>query len=193
MSSSPVERLDEFFGPNAGYALELLERVQQPQPTAEPEEAVVGLRASAEVSAAAAAAALAQSIRLFGHRGARLDPLTEISAFERFIHRAYPGQTRFSIEGLGMLIPMLDEMIADAAAHGTRSILLGMAHRGRLNVLAHVLGKPYARILAEFEGREPTGRGARSDSVDAGWAGDVKYHAGARRVVRDQPADKRNG
>src|SRR5438132_69722 len=75
MSSSPVERLDEFFGPNAGYALELLERVQQPQPTAEPEEAVVGLRASAEVSAAAAAAALAQSIRLFGHRGARLDPL----------------------------------------------------------------------------------------------------------------------
>ena len=54
-----------------------------------------------------------------------------------------------------MLIPMLDELIADAAAYGTRTILLGMAHRGRLNVLAHVLGKPYARILAEFEGREP--------------------------------------
>ncbi len=68
MSSSPGERLDEFFGPNAGYALELLERVQeQAAPTAEPEEAeaVVGLRASAEISAAAAAAALAQSIRLF--------------------------------------------------------------------------------------------------------------------------------
>src|SRR6266700_756947 len=77
MSSSPVERLDEFFGPNAGYALELLERVQQPKPTAEAEDAelVVGLRASPEVSAAAAAAALAQSIRLFGHRGAQLDPL----------------------------------------------------------------------------------------------------------------------
>src|SRR5713101_443955 len=78
MSSSPAERLDEFFGPNAGYALELLERVQeQAAPTAVPEEAeaVVGLRASAEVSAAAAAAALAQSIRLFGHRGAHLDPL----------------------------------------------------------------------------------------------------------------------
>src|SRR5260370_31911855 len=75
MSSSPVERLDEFFGPNAGYALELLERVQEKQPAAEAEEVVVGLRASAEVSAAAAAAALAQSIRLFGHRGAHLDPL----------------------------------------------------------------------------------------------------------------------
>src|SRR3981189_1041103 len=77
MSSSPVERLDEFFGPNAGYALELLERVQQPRPTAEPEDAevVVGLRASAEVSAARGAAPLAQSIRLFGHRGAHLDPL----------------------------------------------------------------------------------------------------------------------
>jgi 2-oxoglutarate dehydrogenase E1 component len=120
-----------------------------------------------------------------------LDRLTEISAFERFIHRAYPGQTRFSIEGLGMLIPMLDEMIADAAAHGTRSILLGMAHRGRLNVLAHVLGKPYARILGEFEGREPAGRGAGSEGTDDGWAGDVKYHAGARRAI--QSAELRNG
>src|SRR5215203_2728715 len=78
-----------------------------------------------------------------------LDRLTEVSAFERFLHRAYPGQTRFSVEGLGMLIPMLDELLADAAGRGTRTIVLGMAHRGRLNVLAHVLGKPYARILAE--------------------------------------------
>src|SRR5260221_13037071 len=77
MSSSPVERLDEFFGPNRGSALELLDRRQQPKPTAEPEDAevVVGLRASAEVSAAAAAAALAQSIRLFGQRGAHRDLL----------------------------------------------------------------------------------------------------------------------
>src|SRR5260370_21210961 len=81
-----------------------------------------------------------------------------------------------------MLIPMLDEMIADAEAHGTRSILLGMAHRGRLNVLAHVLGKPYARILAEVEGREPAGRGAGSEGTHDGWAGDIKYHAGPRRA-----------
>jgi 2-oxoglutarate dehydrogenase E1 component len=111
-----------------------------------------------------------------------LDRLTEVSAFERFLHRAYPGQTRFSVEGLGMLIPMLDELIADAAAQGTRAIMLGMAHRGRLNVLAHVLGKPYDRILAEFEGRTPT------ESTDRGWSGDVKYHAGARRTV-----DRRDG
>src|SRR5437870_2158164 len=75
MSSSPAERLDEFFGPNAGYALELLERVQEKTAVPEEAETVVGLRASAEISAAAAAAALAQSIRLFGHRGAHLDPL----------------------------------------------------------------------------------------------------------------------
>src|SRR5712692_4330854 len=76
MSSSPAERLDEFLGPNAGYALELLERVQESAPpTGVPEPLPTGLQASAEVSAAAAAAALAQSIRLFGHRGARLDPL----------------------------------------------------------------------------------------------------------------------
>jgi 2-oxoglutarate dehydrogenase E1 component len=292
MSSTPAERLDEFYGPNAGYALELLERDQPAAEAAQQLEAEPELRASAEVSAAAAAAGLAQSIRLFGHRGAHIDPLgseppgdphldygahglteadlsrlpasvvggaaghnpslpnaleaihrleqiycgttgyeiahvedpterawlleaieearfrppndpvderelldrlTEVSAFERFLHRAYPGQTRFSVEGLGMLIPMLDELIADAAAHGTRSILLGMAHRGRLNVLAHVLGKPYARILSEFEGREPTRRSAPTESTDEGWAGDVKYHAGARRVMRDQPGDQRNG
>src|SRR5262249_17299773 len=111
-----------------------------------------------------------------------LDRLTEVSAFERFLHRAYPGTTRFSVEGLGMLIPMLDELIADAAAYGTHTILLGMAHRGRLNVLPHVLGKPYARILAEFEGRESTMRPAASESTDEGWTGDVKYHAGARRA-----------
>jgi 2-oxoglutarate dehydrogenase E1 component len=279
---APMVQLDDFYGPNAGYAAELLEREQQQTAEAAPPTllASTGLDAP-ELSAAAAAAALAQGLRLFGHRGAQLDPLgseppgdpqldygahgldeaalrglpasvvggpiaraegvtnaleaiqrleqiyrgtsgyefahvgdpservwlleaveeerfrppqdpvderelldrlTEISAFERFLHRAYPGQTRFSIEGLGMLIPMLDELIVDAAHFGTRTILLGMAHRGRLNVLAHVLGKPYARILAEFEGREPTRRGALSESTDEGWTGDVKYHAGARRA-----------
>jgi 2-oxoglutarate dehydrogenase E1 component len=120
-----------------------------------------------------------------------LDRLTEVSAFERFLHRAYPGQTRFSVEGLGMLIPMLDELIADVATQGTRSVVVGMAHRGRLNVLAHVLGKPYARILGEFEGREPARRNAPSESSDEGWAGDVKYHAGARRAY--QATDLRDG
>ncbi|HEX2171545.1 MAG TPA: 2-oxoglutarate dehydrogenase E1 component, partial [Dehalococcoidia bacterium] len=62
-----------------------------------------------------------------------LDRLTEVSAFERFLHRAYPGQTRFSVEGLGMMIPMLDELIDRAAEAGTCTVVLGMAHRGRLN------------------------------------------------------------
>src|SRR5919197_676389 len=77
MSATPVERLDEFYGPNAGYALELLERETAAAPLAAPGELApqAELSASAEVSAAAAAAALAQSIRLFGHRGAHTDPL----------------------------------------------------------------------------------------------------------------------
>jgi 2-oxoglutarate dehydrogenase E1 component len=276
-------QLDDYYGPNAGYVAELLDRqAAAPQPL-DAQPAPDGQ----QLSQAAAAAALAQGIRLFGHRGAQLDPLgseppgdpqldygahgldedalrqlpaavvggpvsqaegiataadaihrleqiycgtsgyelahvgdpaermwllqaveeerfrppndpiderqlldrlTEVSAFERFLHRAYPGQTRFSVEGLGMLIPMLDELIADAAHYGTRTILLGMAHRGRLNVLAHVLGKPYARILGEFEGREPTPRGAPSESTDEGWTGDVKYHAGARRAFQGSAA-----
>jgi 2-oxoglutarate dehydrogenase E1 component len=115
-----------------------------------------------------------------------LERLTELSAFERFLHRAYPGQTRFSIEGLGMMIPMLDELISCAGHGGTRTIMLGMAHRGRLNVLSHVMGKPYERILAEFEGRAVSRQTARADSTDDGWTGDVKYHAGGRRAYRAQ-------
>src|SRR5260370_3983428 len=102
MSSPAGERRDEFFGPNAGYALELLERVQQPKPTAEPEDAevVVGLRASAEVSAAAAAAALAQSIRLFGHRGAHLDPLGSEPPGDPHLDYGAPGLTEADLNRL---------------------------------------------------------------------------------------------
>ncbi|MBV9355195.1 MAG: 2-oxoglutarate dehydrogenase E1 component [Chloroflexi bacterium] len=289
-----MAELDQFYGPNAGYVLDLLERYQH-DPSQADAAALAALRPSAEVtpsvasvepdvSAAASAAALAQSIRFYGYLGARLDPLgapppgdpqldavthhlndedlrrlpasvvggplgarlardasaydaigqlralycgtsgfdfahiaepderdwllesielerfrppadpvderglldrlTEVSAFERFLQRAYPGQTRFSVEGLGMLIPMLDELIAVAADDGARTIVLGMAHRGRLNVLAHVLGKPYAQILAEFEGRVPGQAGSGADRTDEGWTGDVKYHAGGRRRIR---------
>jgi 2-oxoglutarate dehydrogenase E1 component len=112
---------------------------------------------------------------------ALLERLTQVEVFERFLHRIFPGKTRFSIEGLDMLVPILDEVIGEAAEAGTRSILLGMAHRGRLNVMAHVLNKPYAQILAEF--KEPVS--ARSFREDMAWTGDVKYHAGARRAIRD--------
>src|SRR5258706_1366439 len=108
-----------------------------------------------------------------------LDRITQVEAFERFLHRTFPGKTRFSVEGLDMLVPILDEIICGAADHGSRNAVLGMAHRGRLNVLAHVLDKPYAQILAEF--KDPVA--ARSFRTDLGWMGDVKYHAGARTAA----------
>jgi 2-oxoglutarate dehydrogenase E1 component len=110
---------------------------------------------------------------------ALLDRLTQVEAFERFLHRTFPGKTRFSIEGLDMLVPILDEVIGEAAESGIRNMLIGMAHRGRLNVMTHVLCKPYAQILAEF--KDPVS--SRSFREDMAWTGDVKYHAGAHRAI----------
>ena len=112
---------------------------------------------------------------------ALLDRLTQVEVFERFLHRTFQGKTRFSIEGLDMLVPVLDEVIGEAAEAGTRSILIGMAHRGRLNVMAHVLNKPYAQILAEF--KDPLS--SKNFREDMAWTGDVKYHAGAHRAIKD--------
>ena len=112
---------------------------------------------------------------------ALLDRLTQVEAFERFLHRTFPGKTRFSIEGLDMLVPILDEVIGEAGEAGIGSILIGMAHRGRLNVMAHVLCKPYEQILAEF--KDPVS--SRNFREDMAWTGDVKYHAGALRAIQD--------
>ena len=112
---------------------------------------------------------------------ALLDRLTQVEAFERFLHRTFPGKTRFSIEGLDMLVPILDEMIGEAGEAGIGAILIGMAHRGRLNVMAHVLCKPYEQILAEF--KDPLS--SRNFREDMAWTGDVKYHAGAHRAIKD--------
>jgi 2-oxoglutarate dehydrogenase E1 component len=109
-----------------------------------------------------------------------LERLTQEGVFESFLHRTFPGKTRFSIEGLGMLIPILDEVIHSAADANTRQILIGMGHRGRLNVLAHVLNKPYAQILAEFKDPVKTSK----YRGDLGWTGDVKYHSGAQRSLQ---------
>jgi len=113
-----------------------------------------------------------------------LERLTQVEAFELFLHRLYPGKTRFSIEGVDMLIPMLDEIINAAAQVKICAILVGMAHRGRLNVLAHVLHKPYDQILAEF--KDPKGRATTWDEL--GWTGDVKYHMGG---YKSPTADKK--
>lgn len=109
-----------------------------------------------------------------------LERITQVEVFERFLHRTFPGKTRFSVEGVDMLVPVLDEIIHDAADTGIRHALIGMAHRGRLNVLAHVLQKPYAQILAEFKDPVAT----HTWRIDLGWTGDVKYHAGARTESR---------
>jgi 2-oxoglutarate dehydrogenase E1 component len=101
-----------------------------------------------------------------------LQRLTEVDGLERFLGRAYQGYKRFSIEGNDILVPMLDVAIESAAAHGAREVDLAMAHRGRINVLAHTLNKPYATIFEEFEGKHAT-----TNAVSE--TGDVKYHLGA--------------
>jgi len=104
--------------------------------------------------------------------------LTEVDGLERFLGRAYQGYKRFSIEGTDMLVPMLDAAIESATVAGGKEIVIAMAHRGRINVLAHVLGKPYKTIFGEFEGKHASAT-AESET------GDVKYHLGAtgKRVV----------
>jgi 2-oxoglutarate decarboxylase len=102
--------------------------------------------------------------------------LTEVEALEKFLHKAYLGHKRFSIEGVDMLVPMLDLTIERAAQSGARDVVIGMAHRGRLNVLAHTIGRPYETIFAEFEGGRQVEGGQLTPE---GGTGDVKYHHGA--------------
>src|SRR5439155_125131 len=78
--------------------------------------------------------------------------LCEVEGMERFLRKRFLGQKQFSVEGLDVMIPMLDETIELAAEAGAHDVVLGMAHRGRLNVLAHTIGTPYESILREFEG-----------------------------------------
>ncbi len=100
-----------------------------------------------------------------------LSALNGAEAFERFLHTKFLGQKRFSLEGAETLIPMLDFLIGDAADDSVDEVVIGMAHRGRLNVLANVVGKSYEQIFREFEGE-------LDPSVPQG-SGDVKYHVGA--------------
>lgn len=101
-----------------------------------------------------------------------LGRLNDAEAFERFLHTKYVGHKRFGLEGAESAIPMLDTLLSAAADAGIDEAVMGMAHRGRLNVLANILGKDYDKIFREFEGDiDP-------DSVQG--SGDVKYHVGAR-------------
>ncbi|MCL7972106.1 MAG: 2-oxoglutarate dehydrogenase E1 component [marine benthic group bacterium] len=109
--------------------------------------------------------------------------LTEVEGFESFLQRSYLGQKRFSIEGLDMMVPMIRRIIRRTALGGTQKYFIGMAHRGRLNVLTHIIGFSYEAILAEFEGE--ASKGMQDRAAEAG-SGDVKYHVGARELVRSQ-------
>ena len=109
-------------------------------------------------------------------REALLARLSRVEGMEHYLRRAFLGQKQFSIEGLDVMVPMLDEAIELASEAGSHEVVIGMAHRGRLNVLAHVVGRPYETILREFEGERTIEAVVSSDE---GGTGDVKYHLGA--------------
>ncbi|WP_260765305.1 multifunctional oxoglutarate decarboxylase/oxoglutarate dehydrogenase thiamine pyrophosphate-binding subunit/dihydrolipoyllysine-residue succinyltransferase subunit [Mycobacterium sp. SMC-4] len=100
-----------------------------------------------------------------------LSKLNAAEAFETFLQTKYVGQKRFSLEGAETVIPMMDAAIDQCAEHGLNEVVIGMPHRGRLNVLANIVGKPYSQIFTEFEGN--------LNPSQAHGSGDVKYHLGA--------------
>jgi 2-oxoglutarate dehydrogenase E1 component len=107
--------------------------------------------------------------------------LTEVDGLERFLGRQYQGYKRFSIEGTDAMVPMLDESIARAAESGARRVVIGMAHRGRINVLVHVMGMSYEEMFGEFEGQP-------GEASEDATTGDVKYHLGyeGERVIGER-------
>ncbi len=106
-----------------------------------------------------------------------LNRLTKVETFERYLRKTFLGQKTFSGEGLDVMIPMLEEMLDMLADDGTPNAVLGMAHRGRLNVIAHVVNMPYEELLGEFEAAHQRGEVGDDDVT-----GDVKYHHGATGV-----------
>ncbi len=106
-----------------------------------------------------------------------LKKLAQATLFEEFLQKKFVGQKRFSLEGGESLIAALDAIIEEGTLHGVQEVVIGMAHRGRLSTLAHILGKPYAQIFCEFEGKA---------YEDLDFDGDVKYHLG---YSREQKAD----
>ncbi|MCU0497972.1 MAG: 2-oxoglutarate dehydrogenase E1 component [Anaerolineae bacterium] len=120
------------------------------------------------------------------HYGQADDPkallarLTQVEAFENFLQKMFPTKYRFSIEGLDVMVPMLDAIIDLAGDSQMSTIAIAMAHRGRLNVLTHIMGKPYRQILVEFKDALQT---QELQEAIGYTIGDVKYHKGLRRIV----------
>ena len=118
-------------------------------------------------------------VRLTPERSvAMLGRLTKVETFERYIRKAYLGQKTFSIEGLDAMVPMLEEIITLLAEDGVETTVIGMAHRGRLSTIAHVVNRPYEETLAEFESADVHGSGEGANDL----TGDVKYHHGASGI-----------
>ena len=111
------------------------------------------------------------------HRRAILERLTAAESFEQFLHRKYPGTKRFGLDGSESVMVALEQIYASASEHEVEQIVMGMAHRGRLNVLSNFMRKPLRSIFFEFEGGDWTG-----DDVDG--SGDVKYHLGTSSTRR---------
>jgi 2-oxoglutarate dehydrogenase E1 component len=119
-----------------------------------------------------------------------LDRLIDVFEFERFLEKAYLGQKMFSIEGLDAVVPMLDELVTLAHRAGAEEVVFGMAHRGRLSVLAHNLGRPVEAILAEFEGSKKIDAVKAVAAIPHGGTGDVKYHYGHQGVYETSEGEK---
>jgi 2-oxoglutarate decarboxylase len=119
-----------------------------------------------------------------------LDRLIDVFQFERFLEKAYLGQKMFSIEGLDVVVPMLDEVVNLSQRAGAEEVVFGMAHRGRLSVLAHNLGRSVESILAEFEGSKQIEAVKAVAAIPHGGTGDVKYHYGHRGVYETADGQK---
>ncbi|HEX6753967.1 MAG TPA: multifunctional oxoglutarate decarboxylase/oxoglutarate dehydrogenase thiamine pyrophosphate-binding subunit/dihydrolipoyllysine-residue succinyltransferase subunit [Solirubrobacterales bacterium] len=116
--------------------------------------------------------------------------LVDVFEFERFIEKAYLGQKIFTIEGLDVIVPMLDELVTLAYRDGAEEVVFGMAHRGRLSVLAHNLGRSVESILAEFEGSKQIDAVKAVAAIPHGGTGDVKYHYGHQGVYENSEGEK---
>jgi 2-oxoglutarate dehydrogenase E1 component len=116
--------------------------------------------------------------------------LIDVFQFERFIEKAYLGQKIFTIEGLDAIVPMLDELVTLAHRSGAEEVVFGMAHRGRLSVLAHNLGRSVESILAEFEGAKQIDAVKAVAAIPHGGTGDVKYHYGHQGIYETSEGEK---
>ncbi|QOW11939.1 2-oxoglutarate dehydrogenase E1 component [Kaistella flava (ex Peng et al. 2021)] len=109
-----------------------------------------------------------------------LEKLNQAVAFENYLHTKFVGQKRFSLEGGESLIPALDQLITRSSQLGVDEVVLGMAHRGRLNVLTNIFGKSYKQIFSEFEGKE----------FEGVFSGDVKYHLGSSKTIKTENGEE---